>query len=110
MFQENLAMELSKAASINSDRMKPIERYQVEKTPRGYQILLSFSISATEDLMESSVAHIIEDLNIMIINKPFTTISLQNNTYMLDAEYGFKRTSKFNFSLIKKKKKNLITY
>ena len=94
IFQEGLATELSKAVSISLSRMKLIERHQISTTPQGVQILLSFSISATEDPFEPSVAHIIKDLNIMIINKPFTTISFQKNAYMLDAEYGFKRTRK----------------
>lgn len=93
--RDNLAIELSEAASISPDRITATKRYQIDQG----QVVLLFSISATDDPFKSSANNIMKDLNILIKLKSYTSISLYNNTYMLDREYGFQITSKLNYYL-----------
>ncbi|CAB4410775.1 unnamed protein product [Rhizophagus irregularis] len=102
--RDNLAIELS--ASVSPDRIKATERYQNDQG----QVVLLFSISATDDLFKSSANNIMKDLNTLIKFKSYTPISLYNNTYMLDREYGFQVTNftmDFYFAIVDSKKVDL---
>ena len=99
--RNNLAIELSKAASIDLGRIKAINnRYQIDQFDGEEQVVLIFSISATDDPFKPNVNTIMKNLNVLIKYKSYTPISLYNNTYMLDSEYGFRETSKLELLFI----------
>ncbi|PKK60515.1 hypothetical protein RhiirC2_793198 [Rhizophagus irregularis] len=56
--RDNLAIELSEAASVSPDRIKATEIYQNDQG----QVVLLFSISATDDPFKSSANNIMKDL------------------------------------------------
>jgi hypothetical protein len=95
-----LATELSKAASIDSDRIKAVyNKYQIDQLDGEKQVVLKFSISATDDSFKPNVNAIMNDLDTLIKYKSYTPISLYNNTYMLDSEYGLQETCKLKIFL-----------
>jgi len=93
-----MAIELSKADIISSDRIVATNRYQKEQIDQEpvEQFVLSFLISETDDPFKPSAYAIMKDLDTLIKQKSYTPISLYNSTYTLDSDYGFKATSKLN--------------
>ncbi|CAG8693180.1 16269_t:CDS:10 [Rhizophagus irregularis] len=65
--RDNLAIELSESASVSPDRIKVTERYQNDQG----QVVLLFSISATDDPFKSSANTIMKDLNTLIKFKSY---------------------------------------
>ncbi|CAG8763081.1 28293_t:CDS:2, partial [Racocetra persica] len=92
----NLKVSLSKIIPIEEERLYSTELKQIDVSSTGSdKFLISFSIKGTSGNNRLST-DIEKDLDTLIRNKMFTSISIDPYTKFLDETYGFQRQSEFN--------------
>ncbi|UZO21716.1 uncharacterized protein OCT59_014103 [Rhizophagus irregularis] len=102
--RDNLAIELSEAASVSPDRIKATEIYQNDQG----QVVLLFSISATDDPFKSSANNIMKDLqsNLNITKSRFkgkssvySRSSFQVTNFTMDFYFAIVDSKKFDLQI-----------
>ncbi|GBC02683.1 hypothetical protein RclHR1_04750011 [Rhizophagus clarus] len=89
-FVNQLLQEISLILPVDLDRLKIEDRQQVDtSTPLG-QLIIPLQIEPTKNLSKRNTYNLHNDLNTMILNKPFTKISNYPYTSLLDQSYGYK--------------------
>ena len=94
IFLSQLRIDLAKSIPVNNSRLNDIKCCIYDKSQQFPRIVLSLPIKSTRNQNERNVDRIIKDLNILINEKEITSISLFNTTNLLEASFGFRRTSK----------------
>ncbi|CAG8450941.1 1419_t:CDS:10, partial [Scutellospora calospora] len=92
-FLNELCKELASVIPTSSSRLIPMDRYERDPNTPEPQIQLALTITSTSDISQRNSFHIYENLNTLIINRDYTSLSLLKHTQYIDSTYAFTRAT-----------------
>ena len=87
-FLSSLGNTLASIVPISPSRLSIFEKFRVESNNDKKQVLLLIQIGAATSDMELGVNSVIDDLNVLIMNKDITAVSRFPETMLLDEDFG----------------------
>ena len=83
-FINQLLQEISLTLPVDLDRLRSERPYKIDTSTPSEQLIIPLQIKSTNDLSKRNAYSLQGDLNVMILNKGFTAISMHSHTSLLD--------------------------
>ncbi|CAG8652295.1 16525_t:CDS:2, partial [Cetraspora pellucida] len=86
-FHEKMATDLSNVIPVEDNRLTPMNGFEKDISSGTLQILLSFKILDTSDLLKKSSVNISQDFNTLLKYKKYSALMHYNTTSLIDDSY-----------------------